>query len=57
MTNNHLTPQENEVTPNAKRQSAGRSRPSVRRVALIGTDGSRFRLVAAATNTLAPTHP
>jgi hypothetical protein len=53
MTNNHLTPPENEVTPTAERQRAARSRPSVRRLALIGTDGSRFRLVAA-PSTLAP---
>jgi hypothetical protein len=53
MTNSYLTPPENEVTTTAERQRAARSRPCVRRLALIGTDGSRFRLVAA-PSTLAP---
>jgi hypothetical protein len=47
MTNNHLTPLHDEVTPSAEPQRAARSHPSVRRLALIGTDGSRFRVVAA----------
>jgi hypothetical protein len=53
MTNKHLIPPEDEVTPTAERQRAARSRPSVRRLAFIGTDGSRFKLVAA-PSTLTP---
>jgi hypothetical protein len=56
MNNNHLTPPENDVTPSAERQRGARSRRSIRRLALIGTDGSRFRLVAG-PSTLAPRRP
>jgi hypothetical protein len=45
MTNDHLTPPENDVTPGPERQRAARSRPCVRRLAFIENDGSRFRLV------------
>jgi hypothetical protein len=52
----HLIPPENEVTPGPELPGAAGRRPSVRRLVLIGTDGSRFRLVPG-PSTLAPRRP
>jgi hypothetical protein len=49
MTNHHPTRVDHEITQLAELQSEPIRRQQIRRVAIVGTDGSRFRLVAAPT--------
>lgn len=46
MTNEFLTPRASELTPAADSQPKAITLPRVRHLAVIGTDGARFRIVS-----------